>query len=130
MHVIAHMLNDLLSNPLTDLLFEKSDDFIGIYDLSSEQFVRVNQAGVRLLGFDSEQALLADPVRSRSVRAEALSDEHRTNLIARIVQAGQHEETTQIGQQNGQTFWGHVIISAFTAPARTTRGRANSALAG
>jgi PAS domain S-box-containing protein len=108
------MLNQLLSNPLTDLLFEKSDDFIGIYDLITEQFVRVNQAGVRLLGFDSEQALLADPVRSRSVRAEPLADDHRSSLIARIIQAGQHEEITQIGRQDGQTFWGQVIISAFT----------------
>ncbi len=109
------MINDFLSNPLTDLLFEKSDDFIGIYDLGSGQFVRVNRAGARLLGFNSEQALLADPIRSRSVRAEPLADEQRTSLIARILEAGQHEEITQIGQQNGQTFWGKVVVSAFTA---------------
>ncbi len=114
MPVVYQMLNELLTNPLTNLLFEKSDDFIGIYDLGSGQFVRVNQAGVRLLGFDSEQAMLADPVRSRSVRAEPLADEHRSNLIARIIRAGQHEETTQIGRQDGQTFWGQVIFSAFT----------------
>jgi PAS domain S-box-containing protein len=108
------MLNELIQNPLTDLLFEKSDDFIGIYDLGTEQFVRVNPAGVRLLGFDSEAALLDDPVRSRSVRAEPLADDHRTSLIARIIQAGQHEETTEIGRRDGQTFWGQVVFSAFT----------------
>ena len=112
------MLNDLYSSALTDLLFEKSDDFIGIYDLTDEQFVRVNQAGVRLLGFDTERALLADPVRSRSVRAEPLADEHRMSLIARIIQAGQHEETTQIGRQDGHTFWGQAIFSAFTADSK------------
>ena len=112
------MLNDRYPNALTDLLFEKSDDFIGIYDLTDEQFVRVNQAGVQLLGFDSEQALLADPVRSRSVRAEPLADEHRNTLIARIIQAGQHKEITQIGRQDGQTFWGQVIFSAFTADSK------------
>jgi PAS domain S-box-containing protein len=112
------MLDDLFLNPLTDLLFDKNDDFIGIYDLGTEQFVRVNPAGVRLLGFASEQALLDDPVRSRSVRAEPLIDQQRTSLIARIIQAGQHEETTQIGRQDGQTFWGQVVVSAFSAGSK------------
>ncbi len=107
------MLNQLLSNPLTNLLFEKNNDFIGIYDFDSEQFVRVNQAGVQLLGFTSEQALLADPVWSRSLRAEPIADEHRTSLIGQIMQAGQHEETTLIRRQNGQPFWGQVLVTAF-----------------
>lgn len=108
------MLTDLYSSTLTDLLFEKSDDFIGIYDLVAERFVRVNQTGVRLLGFASEQALLADPVRSRSLRVEPLENDHWAVLAERIRQTGCYEETIQIGRQNGSPFWGHLMISTFT----------------
>jgi PAS domain S-box-containing protein len=112
------MMTDLYSNALTELLIEKSDDFIGIYDLDDERFVRINQAGVRMLGFPSEQALLDDPVRSRSLRTQPLQGEHLTSLIERLLQAGQHEETTQIGRHNGQSFWGQLMMSAFTAQNR------------
>ncbi|GAB2583640.1 sensor histidine kinase [Spirosoma areae] len=108
------MLTALYSNPLTGLLFEESDDFIGLYNLSDERFVRINQAGVRMLGFSSEQALLTDPVRSRSLRTPPLEGKYRTNLIERIVQAGKHEETAQIERQDGQLFWGRLIINVFT----------------
>ncbi len=107
------MLNELLSNPFTDLLFEKSDEFMGIYDLNQEQFVRVNPAGVKLLGFTSEVALLNDPVRSRSLRIPPLANEHRTALMDQISRTGQYEETTQIGRLNGAAFWGKFIITAF-----------------
>ncbi|MBC7919868.1 MAG: PAS domain S-box protein [Ferruginibacter sp.] len=112
------MLTDLYSNALTDLLFEKSDNFIGIYDLSEERFIRVNPAGVRMLGFSSERALLTDPVRSRSLRTQPLEGEHWTSLIERIIGVGHHEETAQIGRQDGQTFQGRLIIRAFTAHNR------------
>jgi PAS domain S-box-containing protein len=113
------MTTELYSNDLTELLIEKSDDFIGIYDLAEERFVRVNKAGVRMLGFSSEQALLDDPVRSRSLRTQPLEGEHRTSLIERLIQAGQHEETTEIGRQNGQSFWGQLIMSPFSAQDRS-----------
>ncbi len=108
------MLANLYSNALTDLLFENSDDFIGIYDLTNEQFIKVNQAGVRMLGFSSEEALLSDPVRSRSLRNQPLDGEHRTSLIERILAAGHYEEITQFGRQDGQTFWGQLIINTFS----------------
>ncbi|MFD2935178.1 sensor histidine kinase [Spirosoma flavum] len=97
-----------------DLLFEKSTDCIGIYDLNEGRFIRVNQAGVRLLGFSSEQALLADPVRSRSLRSQPLKNEQQANLIERIVQAGVYEETVQIGRLNSQSFLGKLTINVFT----------------
>lgn len=107
------MLNELRSNSLTDLLFEKSEEFMGIYDLKKEQFVRVNLAGVALLGFASEAALLNDPVRSRSLRIPPLADEHRATLIGQISRTERYEEITQIGRLNGSAFWGKLVISAF-----------------
>ncbi|GAB3642662.1 hypothetical protein GCM10027423_32980 [Spirosoma arcticum] len=108
------MLTDLSLTTLPGLLFEESEDFIGIYNLSDERFVRINQAGVWMLGFSSEQDLLADPVRSRSLRTPPLEGKYRTNLIERIIQAGKHEETAQIEQHDGQLFWGRLIIHVFT----------------
>ncbi|MBC8152282.1 MAG: PAS domain S-box protein [Bacteroidetes bacterium] len=108
------MLTNLYSNALTGLLFEKSEDFVGIYDLSDERFVRVNRAGVQMLGFPSEQALLSDPVRSRSLRTPPLQGPYLTKLIERITQAGKHEEMTRIERQDGQFFWGRISINTFT----------------
>ncbi|MBO0935426.1 PAS domain S-box protein [Fibrella sp. HMF5335] len=112
------MLTELYSSALTDLLFEKSDDFIAIYDLTNGRFSRVNQAGVRMLGYASEQALLDDPIRSRSLRNQPLSDEGRDSLIARILALGHHEEEAEIARLDGQTFWGQLMISAFSANGR------------
>lgn len=106
------------SSALTELLFENSEDFIGIYDLGDERFVQVNKAGVRMLGFSSEQALLNDPVRSRSLRTQPLEGENRTSLIERILQAGRHEETAQIDRKDGYSFWGQLIMNVFTAKDR------------
>lgn len=108
------MLIDQNLSTLSDLLFEQSDDCIGIYDLTDERFIRVNQAGVRMLGFASEQDLLSDPVRSRSLRMPPLEGENRARLLKRIVQDGHHDETAQIARQDGQSFWGRLIINAFT----------------
>lgn len=109
------MLDTAFSTALTELLFEKTDEFIGIFDLSDERFVRVNQAGARLLGFASEADLLADPVRARSVRAQLLAPAERQQLLQRIRQSGHYEETAQIARQDGRTFWGQLSIRAFTA---------------
>lgn len=112
------MLSDQFSPTLSDLLFEKTDEFIGIYDLEEERFKRVNHAGVRLLGFHSEEQLLADPVKSRSIRTPPLSEEHRRDLLSRLLNLGNYQENALINQQDGQTFWGRLIFTAFSAQGR------------
>ncbi|WP_373514036.1 PAS domain S-box protein, partial [Persicitalea sp.] len=113
------MLSEQFSPALADLLFEKTDEFIGIYDLEEERFKRVNRAGVRLLGFSSEEELLADPVKSRSIRTPPLSEEHRNGLLSRLLDLGTYQETALIDQQGGQTFWGRLIFTAFSAQGRS-----------
>ncbi|MCX6217214.1 PAS domain-containing sensor histidine kinase [Spirosoma sp.] len=107
------MLTALNSNTLTNLLFEKSEDFIGIYDLNEERFVRVNKVGARMLGFVSEAAMLADPVRSRSLRFQPLSDENRATLITQIRQTNHFEELIQVGRQDGRPLMGRLVIDSF-----------------
>ena len=70
------MLPNLYSNALTDLLFETNADCIGIYDLTAERFVRINQAGLQMLGYTLEDELLLDPIRSRSLRTIPLDEHH------------------------------------------------------
>ncbi|GAB3882886.1 sensor histidine kinase [Spirosoma agri] len=111
------MLTDLYSSGLVDLLFEKSDDFNGIFDLVDERYTHVNRAGVAMLGYLSEQAFLADTLRSHSLRIRSLADEPQPSLIDRI-KSGYHQEDLEINRQNGQPFWGHLTIHAFTTHGR------------
>ncbi|GAB4048938.1 sensor histidine kinase [Spirosoma litoris] len=113
------MLTDLFTSRLTELLFEESDDFIGIYDLGEERYIHVNQAGVRLLGFSSEEALLTDPNLSRSLRPQQLEGEHNRSLIDRLIQVGHHEELTQLQKKDSQSFWGKINIFTFLVQDRT-----------
>ncbi len=68
-----------------------------------------------MLGYASEQDLLDDPVRSRSLRNQSFNSQDHTNLIARIIQMGHYEEETEIARLDGQTFWGQLIVSVFGA---------------
>jgi PAS domain S-box-containing protein len=98
---------------LNELLFEQSDDFIGIYDVAAERFRRVNQAGIQMLGFASEQAFLDDSNWSRSFPNPQRTDEQRVDLIRQISQQGQYDEITELRRLNGETFWGRVKINSF-----------------
>lgn len=113
------MLFDLFTPRLTELLFEESDDFLGIYDLSEERYIHVNQAGVRLLGYRSEQTLLQDPIFSSSMGTIPLEGEHKNSLIERLIQVGRHEELTQFQKKDNQSFWGKINIITFPVQDHT-----------
>jgi PAS domain S-box-containing protein len=104
------MLSTQTTNTLIDLLFEQSDDFIGVYDTENERFIRVNQVGVRMLGFLSEQTLLEDPIWSKSLLIAPQTDEQRVNLIHEVKQAGYYEQETERSSQDGTRFWGRLVI--------------------
>ena len=103
---------------LTELLFDKTDEFIGIYDLTNERYTRVNRAGVQLLGFASEADLLNDPVRARSVRRVPLSTEAHRSLLNQLIAAGTHQEQTDVQRQDGKTFWGQLTMNVFRLEER------------
>jgi len=109
------MLPNLYSDALTDLLFENNSDCIGIYDLTTERFVSINQAGLQMLGYTLADDLLQDPVRSRSLRTLPLDEPYRASLLARIREGGEHQEMVQIDRRDGRTFWGQLTISTFMA---------------
>jgi PAS domain-containing protein len=49
---------------LADLFYTQGSDLVGLYDLALGWFMQVNPAGVRLLGYASEEEFLADPDHS------------------------------------------------------------------
>ncbi len=105
------MLTDHPLNTLANLLFEQSDDFIGIYDTDAERFKRVNQGGCRMLGFDSEKALLSHPDWGRALPMPPQTDEQRTALIRKIYEQGRYEQEAEHVGLDGTRFWGRLVIT-------------------
>jgi PAS domain-containing protein len=48
---------------INDILVNRAPEFVGIFDATQNRFAQVNPAGVELLGYSSEQELLAEPAR-------------------------------------------------------------------
>ncbi|WP_338874647.1 ATP-binding protein [Spirosoma sp. SC4-14] len=104
------MLSTLFSTHLTDLLFEESDDFIGVYDIASEQFIRINQVGAQMLGFHTEQDFLTDSNWSKSLLICAQTKEHQQQLIQSVLQQGRLEREIELTHQNGTQLWCKLVI--------------------
>ena len=106
-------LSNLPHNPaLTQLLFEQSDDFIGLYDVAAKRFIRINQSGVRMLGFTSESALLANSDWSRSLWGHPFSTNEWPALLERIRQSGHYNEVITLSRITGEPFQGQLTITA------------------
>ena len=96
---------------LLDIFLNQAPDFVGVYEVHSGRFTRVNAAGVRLLGFASEEVLLAGP--GRALRTPALSDGDWTQLCAHAQAEGRQELETDIARADGTTFLARMELTAF-----------------
>src|ERR1700712_3383412 len=98
------MSSGLSTNPLTDLLFEQENDFLGVYDVQLNRYVRINEAGVRLMGFTADQQVvdLANP----SFRTHPLSNEGQTRMMAHLMREGFYADEAEFIRSDGNTFWG------------------------
>jgi len=94
---------------LPDLLFEQAREFMGIYDVAQGWFVRVNPAGVRLLGYPSEGALLAESNPTRLLPA------NWPVWLATATQTGRYEVETVLNRLNGAAFGGHIELTYIAA---------------
>jgi PAS domain S-box-containing protein len=93
---------------LTTILFQQAREFVGIFDVALGWFVHVNPAGVQLLGYSSEQALLTEPNRSQPL---SVADWQQVQDTAQ--QTGRYEVETEIGRQHGKPFWGRIELTYF-----------------
>lgn len=105
------MLPNSASTSLTDLLFDQTDDFIGLYDTGRERFVRVNQAGARMFGFPSVEAFLDDPAWSGSLLVAGQTQPQRAALIQTVHQLGHYEQETELVRQDQARFWGRLVLT-------------------
>lgn len=106
---LLHMPANLYRNPLTDILFEKSKEFMGLYHVGQGWFTHVNSAGYHLLGYPSAQALYDEP--RRTLRAMGLTPAEWIELRDRVLREGYHEFESEIHRQSGDTFWALVQLT-------------------
>ena len=99
----------LYRNLLTDILFEKSREFMGLYHVGQGWFTHVNSAGYLLLGYPSAQALYDDPIRT--LRAQHLAPAEWSELRDLVLRDGYHEFEAEIRRQSGEVFWALVQVS-------------------
>ncbi|MBC8083311.1 MAG: PAS domain S-box protein, partial [Hymenobacter sp.] len=96
---------------LTDLLYTHAPEFVGLYDLTLGWFTQVNPAGVRLLGYPSEQEFLAAPVRT--LHTLPWNDARWHSLCEHARREGQQEVEAKIRRHTGAAFWGRLEVVYF-----------------
>jgi PAS domain S-box-containing protein len=111
------MLTNSYPGVLTDLLYTQAKEFMGIYDPALGWFTQVNPAGVRLLGYPSEPAFLADP--DHSLRTPPWTGEQWQALCDRARQEGRQTVEAQIRRHTGESLSGYLELAYFQVEGRT-----------
>lgn len=96
---------------LTDLLYTQAKDFVGIYNPTLARFSQVNQAGVHMLGYPSEQALLADA--DHALPPDSWSAAQWQELCERARQEGRQEMEVKIHRYKGPPLSAYVELTHF-----------------
>ncbi|TDN36876.1 PAS domain-containing sensor histidine kinase [Hymenobacter sp. UV11] len=105
------MLSDPFSSAAAEVLISQAPDFVGIYDVAEGWFMRINPAGVRLLGYPSEEAFLADPARVLPTPTVSPARWAHLRKLARRV--GPQALEAEVGRRQGPSFWGRIELTAF-----------------
>ncbi|NVO31929.1 sensor histidine kinase [Hymenobacter lapidiphilus] len=92
----------MFSSALADLLLTQTPDFAGLADPATGRLLRVNPAGVQLLGYSSEAELLALPTPPLPPEWPALLAEARRN--------GTAEATVQLGRPGAPGFAARLVL--------------------
>lgn len=106
------MFKGIDATALMNILFEQENDFLGVYDFHQNHYIRINQAGVQMLGYPSEAVLLGQS--QLSFRNHPLTPDDWTDLARRLKQERHLEEETEIGRYTGDTFWGRITLKLFS----------------
>ncbi|MDO7852460.1 sensor histidine kinase [Hymenobacter convexus] len=106
------MPTTLYRNPLTDILFEQSREFMGIYHVEHGWFTHVNTAGYQLLGYPSAQALYDDPVHT--LRTQQMTPAEWDGLRERVLRDGHYEFEAEMRRHAGPPFWATVELTLLT----------------
>jgi len=99
----------MLFNDLSDLLFEQENDFLGIYDLQAGHFLRINQSGIRLMGFSGNQTF--SDFKDPWFRTAHEDDTEIAAKIAKLMKSEHHYEEVEVKRVTGQVFRGGITIT-------------------
>ncbi|GAB3242022.1 hypothetical protein GCM10027346_37960 [Hymenobacter seoulensis] len=110
------MLSTSHSTALLELLYARAPEFVGIYDLTAGCFTQVNQAGVKLLGYPSEEAFLAEP--PRALRVSPWTVVEWQTLGEQVRQEGNLELEAELYTYTDTAFWSRVQFTFFEADGR------------
>ena len=102
---------------VAELLYTHSEEMAGIYDLDRRWFTHVNPAGVHLLGYPSEEALLTDP--NHSLRTPPWTPEQWLRLCEITRREGHHELEADIRRHVGEPFRAYVKLTYFELDGRS-----------
>ncbi|OGX88868.1 sensor histidine kinase [Hymenobacter glacialis] len=101
---------------LSELMYAHSGEMAGIYDLDLRWFTHVNPAGVELLAYPSEEALLADA--NHSLRIPPWTPEQWQRLCDITRREGHHELEADIRRHVGEPFRAYVKLTYFEIDGR------------
>ena len=105
------MLTSFSSSILTALLYTQAKEFFGIYDPALGWFTRVNPAGVRLLGYPSEDVFLADP--DHSLRTPPWTPAQWQALCDQARREGHQALEADIRRHTGEAFRAYLELTYY-----------------
>jgi len=105
------MLASSSSGVLTELLYNQSKEFFGIYDPALGWFTQVNPAGVRLLGYPSEDVFLADP--DHSLRIPPWTGAQWQALCDQAQREGHHAVEATIRRHTGEGLRAYLELTHY-----------------
>ena len=105
------MLPSSSSGAFTALLYTQAKEFFGVYDLALGWFTQVNPAGVRLLGYPSEEVFLNDP--DHSLRSPPWTPEQWQALCEQARREGHQAVEADIRRHTGEAFSAYLELTFF-----------------
>ena len=105
------MLASFSSGALTELLYTQAKEFFGIYDPVLGWFTQVNPAGVRLMGYPSEEVFLADP--DHSLRSPPWTGAQWAALCEQARREGHQAIEAEIRHHTGEAFSAYLELTYF-----------------
>lgn len=103
-------------NALADLFYTQGPDLVGLYDVALGWFTQVNPAGVRLLGYASEEEFLADP--DHSLRSPPWTGAQWQALCTRARLEGRVQVQANIRRHTGEALSGYLELAYFEVDSR------------
>jgi PAS domain S-box-containing protein len=110
-HPPVAMPHDPFARALTDVLLHQAPELVAVYDATLGQLTQVNPAGVRLLGYASEAALLAAPDLGQHL--PLLVGEAWATYCAQAQHAGPQTVDTEVHRLGGEVVQVRLGLTYF-----------------